>query len=444
MTILVAALLIRECRGTINLAKRLGVLSLCVIFNGWCISIATFVEKGFFEGMCLLTFVAECLCAALSYNLFLAFVIPLCTIYRIPHHRIRGYMKKWTVLMCGPFFCFFVTLIYYCRRSNTTFNWAQAAHCLFILVANVIFVSILIVQSHNLTQVLGSLSHSNMPSRRLREVQRLERRTKMMTAALIVYLVIVVTTVTSLVTMVLTIGSALYGWVFGFIIAHFSLILGTGVAVFLKQHRDNGDRSSIGIVVDHGEQASDVPGDDYKSWTKTNTVTATATAHTKYLKKNESGVHKGMLSGLGEGEESETPITQTSDDGGDPKRRMYSGNGYQPSAAAESDRVVRRDRAGVVASSLAPSLKDSSIVSVHDIDPRPRSRAKPAISGMFGSTLSSKRGDAVSVVSVFDLENAVVEDHTRSSQRKKRDINRMKSHLESTVSRVNEAGEVEY
>jgi len=396
------------------------------------------VERGFYEGLAFLCFVAEALCASLAYHLFLAFVIPLCTIYRIPHKKIKFWMKRWSIILSGPFFCFFVVLCAYSRGNQETFNWVQAAHCLFILAGNIVFVTALIVHSRNLSRVLASLSRSQMPSRRLREVQTLEMRTNLMTLALIVYLILVVVSVGALVTMVLVLGSAMFGWIFAMIIVHFSLVLGTGIAVFLKQRRDAGDRSSLGIIVDRGPQESDVPGDDYMSWTKTNTNTKHLTSPSFRRNGHDSGVIKGMLSGLGE--ESMGPITEITDDGDSPEKERVRSKRAQayPSAPqiSESDRVAKRERGVVVQSSQAPSMvqssiPESSVKSFHDSEVAPRSRAQ-VISGRNYSTLSSKRGEVVS--SVFHSEaETTIGDRTRSAQRKKRGMLDIRSKIMSTA-----------
>lgn len=279
----------------------------------------------------------------------------------------------------------------------------------------------------------------------------------MMTIALAIYLIMVVLCVSALVGMVLVLGSALFGWIFGMIIVHFSLVLGLGVAVFLKQRRDAGDRSSIGIVVERGPQASDVPGDDYMSWSKTNTHTKNLTV--KGRVGHDSGVVKGMMSGLGE--ESMVPITETSDDEGVDNQTLERDKAKNiahilavsesdrvakrdrgvvvqssqapslistpsllsaPSLISESDRVVKRDRGVAVQSSQAPSMVETSVKSYHESEVMPRSRAQ-VISGRYFSTLSSKRsskrGDVAS--SVFQSEADTGDwDRTRSSQRKPR------------------------
>jgi len=411
-----------------------------LVVDGWLLALVVYVQRGYFEGAAFLTFFAEGISSSLAYHLFLAFVIPLCTIYRIPHQRIKAWMKRWSILLSGPFFAFFVALTYYSRGSIETFNWIQVGHCLFILTGNVVFCSALIFHSHKLTRVLESLSHSNMPSRRLREVQTLERRTRWMMGALILYLLLVVVTVSIIVAMVIVFGSAMFGWVIVFITAHFSIVLALGISVFLRQRRDVGDRSSLGIVVERGHQATDVPGDDYLSWTKTNTTNMQATTTRGARNGYDSGVHKGMRSGL---DDSMVPITEMSDDGGnemyrsdDAAVRVQSAKAqaYQ-SVVSDSDRVARRDRGVVVASSQAPpsgiqsTSTPSAVLSFHESDLAPRSRAQ-VISGRNFSTLSSKRGEVAS--SVFQSEaETTVGDRTRSSQRKKRGLQYIRSRLAS-------------
>jgi hypothetical protein len=109
--VVVFVLLVREWQYTRNLALKLGIASLSFMIMTWLIPIVAYAQSGYYEGVIVLVFFAETCFIAFVYYLYLAFVIPLCTIFRIPSVRIRKILSYSSLCMVGVAFSFAVALL---------------------------------------------------------------------------------------------------------------------------------------------------------------------------------------------------------------------------------------------------------------------------------------------------------------------------------------------
>lgn len=275
--------LFREWRHTVNLASRIGSCTLGLVFFVWLTSIAIYAQNGYYEAATVLMFASELFLIQLVYHLFLAFIIPLCTIFRISSKRIKKALFGGAIVVALVALVFAVVMLALSQQPDH-FNLAQFVHGFFFFVLDVVSVSVLVWQSWNLARLLSGLHRSpDMPARRLREIKTLERRTKFMTLSLVLHLLVALGVVIGL----LTVQS--YGfYLCAFVLAHFALLLAVGVVLFLKQRHNRHDRSTIGYVVKKNEDAAEMD----VSWTKT-----------KQLRDQqvfESGKHRAFRSEGGE------------------------------------------------------------------------------------------------------------------------------------------------
>ncbi|KAH9260934.1 hypothetical protein BASA81_000630 [Batrachochytrium salamandrivorans] len=280
--------LFREWMHTMNLASRIGKCTLGLVFFVWLTTMTMYAQNGYYEAATVLMFVSELFMIQLVYYLFLAFIIPLCTIFRISSKRIKKALFGGAIMVAGVAFILAAVMLAFSRQPDE-FNRAQFAHGLFFFVLDAASVSVLVWQSWNLAKLLSGLHRSpDMPARRLREIKTLERRTKFMTLSLVLHLLLGLSVLVALLTI------QLYGfYLCAFVLVHFALLLAVGVVLFLQQRHNRNDRSTIGYVVEKNKNEHAVEMD--VSWTKT-----------KQLREQqvfESGKHRAFRS---EGDEYES------------------------------------------------------------------------------------------------------------------------------------------